>query len=102
MTSSLFDLTGHVALVTGGNSGIGLGFADGLAAHGATVVIWGTNPQKNRVAATALRAHGGEVVEMVCDVANQESVVAATAAVAAQFGHIDSCFVNAGVPGRAP
>jgi len=102
MASSLFDLSGHVALVTGGNSGIGLGFADGLAAHGATVVIWGTNPQKNREAAAALRAHGGEVAEMICDVGNQDSVVAATKQVAEQFGQIDSCFVNAGVPGRAP
>ena len=74
----MFDLTGHVALVTGGNSGIGLGFADGLAAHGATVVIWGTNPQKNSEAASALRGHGGEVVDMVCDVGNRDSVVAAT------------------------
>jgi len=102
MKSSLFDLSGHVALVTGGNSGIGLGFADGLAAHGATVVIWGTNPQKNREAAAALRGHGGEVVEMICDVGNRDSVVAATAEVAGRFGRIDSCFANAGVPGRAP
>ncbi|MFT3852899.1 MAG: SDR family NAD(P)-dependent oxidoreductase [Ilumatobacteraceae bacterium] len=100
--SSPFDLTGHVALVTGGNSGIGLGFADGLAAHGATVVIWGTNADKNRAAATALREHGGEVVEMICDVGDQAAVVAATAEVAGRFGRIDSCFVNAGVPGRAP
>jgi NAD(P)-dependent dehydrogenase (short-subunit alcohol dehydrogenase family) len=44
---SPFDLGGHVALITGGNSGIGLGMAKGLAAHGADVVIWGTNPDKN-------------------------------------------------------
>ena len=98
----MFDLSGHVALVTGGNSGIGLGFADGLAAHGATVVIWGTNPQKNSEAASALRGHGGEVVDMICDVGNRDSVVAATAEVAGRFGRIDSCFANAGVPGRAP
>ena len=43
-----FDLTGKVALVTGGNGGIGLGLAEGLAAAGAAVVIWGTNAEKNR------------------------------------------------------
>ena len=47
-TGSPFDLTGHVALVTGGNGGIGLGMADALAAHGADVAIWGTNPDKKR------------------------------------------------------
>src|SRR6056297_3756084 len=46
-SDSPFDLTGHVALVTGGNGGIGLGMADALAAHGADVAIWGTNPEKN-------------------------------------------------------
>ena len=43
----LFDLSGKVALVTGGNGGIGLGMAEGLAQHGATVIIWGTNADKN-------------------------------------------------------
>jgi NAD(P)-dependent dehydrogenase (short-subunit alcohol dehydrogenase family) len=43
-----FDLTGHVALVTGGNSGIGLGMAEGLAGAGADVAIWGTNEDKNK------------------------------------------------------
>ena len=75
MAAALFDLSGHVALVTGGNSGIGLGFADGLAAHGATVVIWGTNPQKNMAAAATLRNHGGEVVDMICDVGNEAAVI---------------------------
>jgi NAD(P)-dependent dehydrogenase (short-subunit alcohol dehydrogenase family) len=102
MAAALFDLSGHVALVTGGNSGIGLGFAEGLAAHGATVVIWGTNPQKNMAAAAALRNHGGEVVDMICDVGNEAAVIDSITAIAQQFGHIDSCFVNAGVSGRAP
>ncbi len=41
-----FDLTGKVALVTGGNGGIGLGMADAMAEAGADVCIWGTNPKK--------------------------------------------------------
>jgi NAD(P)-dependent dehydrogenase (short-subunit alcohol dehydrogenase family) len=44
------DLSGHVALITGGNSGIGLGMASGLAKAGAAVAIWGTNPRKNAAA----------------------------------------------------
>ena len=73
ITTNLFDLTGHVALVTGGNSGIGLGMAEGLAAHGATVAIWGTNPVKNSAAAAKLREHGGTVLDLVCDVGDHQA-----------------------------
>jgi NAD(P)-dependent dehydrogenase (short-subunit alcohol dehydrogenase family) len=100
--SQLFDLTGHVALVTGGNGGIGLGMADALAAHGADVAIWGTNPDKNAVAAAHLAAHGRRVLPLVCDVGDHDAVLAATARTVDELGRIDSCFVNAGVPGRAP
>ena len=58
MAHSGMDLTGKVALVTGGNSGIGLGMADALAQSGADVCIWGTNPDKNAVAAESLKQHG--------------------------------------------
>ena len=58
MSAGLFDLTGKVALVTGGNSGIGLGFAEGLARHGADVCIWGTNPAKNAAAEIPMAAGG--------------------------------------------
>ncbi len=47
MLQNLFDLTGKVALITGGNGGIGLGMAEGLASQGCEVAIWGTNPEKN-------------------------------------------------------
>lgn len=52
------DLTGHVALITGGNGGIGLGMARGLRQAGATVVIWGTNAAKNAAAVSELGAEG--------------------------------------------
>ena len=52
-----FDLTGKVALITGGNGGIGIGMADALAQAGADVVIWGNNPTKNASAEARLAAH---------------------------------------------
>jgi hypothetical protein len=100
--SELFDLRDHVALVTGGNGGIGLGMADALAAHGADVAIWGTNPDKNEAAVDQLASHGGQVISIVCDVGDHEAVVAAMADTVAELGRVDSCFVNAGVGGRAP
>lgn len=99
--TGMFDLRGHVALVTGGNSGIGLGMADALAAHGAAVAIWGTNPAKNAAAAEALRSHGKPVLDLVCDVGDHDAVVANMRATVDALGRLDSCFVNAGVGGRA-
>ncbi len=69
-----FDLTGKVALVTGGNGGIGLGMAEALAASCArgSVVIWGTNEAKNESAVTALKAHGKRVAARKVNVANEK------------------------------
>ena len=99
-TPKLFDLTGKVALITGGNSGIGLGMADGLAAAGAAVCIWGTNEDKNTAAAGQLRKHGGRVLALCCDVADEAAVERAFAEAVGALGRVDACFVNAGVPGR--
>jgi NAD(P)-dependent dehydrogenase (short-subunit alcohol dehydrogenase family) len=98
---SLFDLTGHVGLVTGGNSGIGLGYAEGLAECGAAVAIWGTNPTKNDAAVERLAARGGDVHAVVCDVGDHEAVQAAMAETVGELGRVDSCFVNAGIGGQA-
>jgi len=100
-----FSLAGKTALVTGGNGGIGLGFARGLVAHGANVVIWGTNEEKNAAATAelgALAAQTGKsaVVARRCDVGEQDQVAAGFAAAADQFGRIDAVFVNAGIAGR--
>ena len=95
----MFDLTGKVAVVTGGNGGIGLGFAEGLAEHGAGVCIWGTNEDKNAAAKETLAAYGGQVEALRCDVSNEAEVVAAFAKTVDAFGHVDSCFANAGVGG---
>jgi NAD(P)-dependent dehydrogenase (short-subunit alcohol dehydrogenase family) len=99
---SPFDLTGTTALVTGGNSGIGLGMAEALAAHGADVAIWGTNPDKNAAAHERLASHGTKVVSLLCDVGDQEQVQVSFAETVAQLGRVDACYANAGVAGRAP
>ena len=97
-----FDLTGHVALVTGGNGGIGLGMADALARAGADVAIWGTNEEKNAKASEQLAAHGTKVAAYRCDVGDEEQVDATFAATVADLGKVDSCFANAGIGGGAP
>lgn len=97
MTKGLFDLTGKVALVTGGNGGIGLGMARGLAMHGATVVIWGNKPEKNERAVAELEAFGGIVRCAQVDVADETAVKAGIAAIVDEFGRIDQAIANAGI-----
>ncbi len=99
MAQSPFDLTGHVALVTGGNGGIGLGFAEGLARAGADVAVWGTNEEKNKAAVGHLAPHGTRVQAFRCDVGEEAEVEDAFAATVAAMGKVDSCFANAGVAG---
>lgn len=96
---SLFDLTGHVALVTGGNSGIGLGMAHGLAHCGADVCVWGTNAERNAAAVEELSKHGTKVRAVRCDVGDEDAVTASFAETLEHFGRVDSCFANAGVTG---
>lgn len=98
-SNGLFDLSGHVALVTGGNSGIGLGMAHGLARCGADVCVWGTNPERNEAAAGELARHGTRVRAIRCDVADEQAVTASFAETLERFGRVDSCFANAGVGG---
>ena len=103
MLTNPFDLSGHGAVITGGNGGIGLGFARGLLAAGAQVAIWGSNPDKTAAAAAGLVSECGDasrVHSIVCDVGDEVQVDAAFAATVAALGRVDSCFANAGVGGK--
>lgn len=95
-----FDLSGKVALVTGGNSGIGLGMAMAVAQAGADVAIWGTNADKNEAARQELVKTGRRILALQCDVGDEAAVEAAFAQTVASLGRVDGCFANAGVSGR--
>lgn len=95
-----FDLTGKVALVTGGNGGIGLGIAKAVAEAGADVAIWGTNEEKNAAAKEQIERIGRKAFTVKCDVGDSKAVDDAFAQTVAALGHVDGCFANAGVSGR--
>ena len=93
----LFDLTGRVALVTGGNSGIGLGMAEGMAQAGASIVIAGRNATKNAAAAKRLEALGAKVTALSGDVGNEAACRALVEQAVAAFGRLDILVNNAGM-----
>ena len=94
---SLFDLKGKVALVTGGNGGIGLGMAEGFAAAGANVIVAGRNAGKSKAAAAALAKRGVKTAVLEVNVADEKSCHAMIAAAVKQMGRIDILVNNAGI-----
>ena len=92
----IFDLSGKVAVVTGGNGGIGLGLARGLAKAGANIAIWARNEAKSEQARKELEGLGAEVLCVGCDVSSEDDTVSAVQETLGHFGRIDSCFANAG------
>ncbi len=94
---SKFGLHGKVALVTGGNSGIGLAYAEALAEAGADVAIWGRSEKKLADAAERIAGYGRQVVALQADVADEQAVEEAFEATLAELGRVDACFANAGI-----
>jgi 2-dehydro-3-deoxy-D-gluconate 5-dehydrogenase len=94
---SLFTLQGRVAVVTGGNGGIGLGMAEGMAGLGATIVIAGRNTEKSQAAAAVLAKSGVKTGVIAVNVADDASCKAMVSAVVRQFGRLDILVNNAGI-----
>ena len=93
---SLFDLNGRVAIITGGNGGIGLGMALGLASSGASIAIVGRNSEKNKTASKKLEATGANVIAIEKDVTNDLAGTEVATEVQNKFGRIDILINNAG------
>jgi 2-dehydro-3-deoxy-D-gluconate 5-dehydrogenase len=96
MLNSLFDLTNRVAVVTGGNGGIGRGIALGLAEAGAAVAILGRNEEKNRRVLSELKAIGVPSIAVRVDVTNRPSLEPAMNKVESELGGVDILVNNAG------
>jgi len=94
----MFDLKGMVAIVTGGNGGIGLGMARGLATAGARVIVAARNAEKSRAAVDELaRLGAAEPLAIEVDVADESSVVSLVGQAAERCGRIDVLVNNAGI-----
>ena len=97
MAKGLFDCTGKVTMVTGGNGGLGLGFAMGCAKMGGDVAIWARNEEKNALAKDRLLAAGaGKVLTYKVDVTSEEQVTQGYKQLKADFGRLDCVFANSG------
>lgn len=97
MTSNRFDLRGKVAVVTGGNGGIGLGLAHGLADAGADIAVVGRNETKSAAAVADLGARGVKAIAVTTDVTDKAAVAAMIDRVVRELGRIDILINNAGM-----
>jgi 2-deoxy-D-gluconate 3-dehydrogenase len=102
MTTALFDLRGKVAIVTGGNGGIGLGMARGLAQAGADIAIVGRNEAKSTAAVAELKRQGIRAIAITADVTDKSAVADMVARTGSELGRIDILVNNAGINIRKP
>jgi 2-deoxy-D-gluconate 3-dehydrogenase len=98
----VFDLKGRIAIVTGGNGGIGLGMARGLAAAGAAIVVAARNADKSRRAVGEIEALGASALAVSVDVTDEDAVRRLMAATRERFGRLDILINNAGTNIRKP
>jgi 2-dehydro-3-deoxy-D-gluconate 5-dehydrogenase len=97
MPNDMFDLAGKIAIVTGGNGGIGLGIARGLAAAGATIIVAARNQIKTAKAVEELQALGVHAMGLLAEVHDESSVQAMVKATVDTFGRVDILVNNAGI-----
>src|SRR6266702_6201963 len=97
MAAKPFDLSGKGAIVTGGNGGIGLGMARGLAQAGAAIAVVGRNEAKSAAAVAELEQDGARAIAVAADVTDKEAVAAMAGRVAGELGRIDILVNNAGI-----
>jgi 2-dehydro-3-deoxy-D-gluconate 5-dehydrogenase len=102
MTTKPFDLSGKVAIVTGGNGGIGLGMARGLAQAGAAIAVAGRDGAKSKAAVAELREQGARAIAITADVTDKAAIAAMIEQTAREFGRIDILVNNAGINIRKP
>ena len=102
MKPELFDLTGRVAIVTGGNGGIGLGMARGLADAGADIAVVARNEEKSQAAVADLKGRGIKAISIATDVTDAEAVGRMVERVTSELGRIDILVNNAGINIRKP
>jgi len=98
----VFDLSGKVAIVTGGDGGIGLGMARGLARAGASIVVAARNPEKSADAVAELQVLGAQAIAIETDVSRESSITALMEQTVAYFGRLDVLVNNAGTNVRLP
>ena len=98
----LFDLSGRIAIVTGGNSGIGYGIAEGLARYGAHVIIANRRPDSGENAAKKILSQNLSAEPITTDIADPDSVADMTEAVISRHGRVDILVNSAGVILRKP
>jgi len=98
----LFDLSGRVAIISGGSIGLGRQMAEALSEAGAKLVLCARNKERCDLAAGELQKTGAEVLSLACDVKKPESIQAVVDQSVARFGRIDILINNAGTSWGAP